>query len=66
MPKPKLTTKNLEILSELMLVEELAYKKCNAYSKTLKDSALTECCDTIAQNHKARFTALYDYLNSHE
>jgi len=66
MAKPKLTAKNLEILSELMLVEELAYKKCSIYAKSLKDPLLQNECTTIAENHRSRFTALFDYLNSHE
>ena len=62
---PKLASKNLEVLSELMLFEELAYKKCDVYSKQFKDASLQTQCADLAKNHKARFTALYDYLNSH-
>ncbi|GHV01332.1 hypothetical protein FACS1894211_10830 [Clostridia bacterium] len=65
MPKPKLAAKNLEVLSELMLIEELAYKKCDLYSRSFKDDALQTQCKDLAQNHKARFNALHDYLNSH-
>ena len=64
--KPKLAAKNLEVLSELMLIEELAYKKCDLYSKQFKDSALQSQCTELANNHKARFTSLYNYLNSHD
>lgn len=66
MPKPQINSKNLEILSELMMLEELAYKKNAQYSKSFKDAQLQETCKTLAANHKARYTALYDYLNSHE
>ena len=64
--KPKLAAKNLEILSELMYIEELACKKCETYSRQLKDAALSGQCLDLAANHKARFRALYNYLNSHE
>lgn len=64
--KPKLAAKNLEVLSELMMIEELAYKKCDIYSKQFKDRALQKQCVDLANNHKARFQALYSYLNSHE
>ena len=63
--KPKIAAKNLEALSELMLVEELAYKKCDMYSRAFRDTALQKQCCDLAENHKARFNALHEYLNSH-
>ena len=63
--KPKIAAKNLEVLSELMLIEELAYKKCDLYSRVFKDGALQTQCRDLAENHKARFNALHEYLNSH-
>jgi len=62
----KLAAKNLEVLSELMMIEELAYKKCDIYSKQFEDAALQQQCEDLANNHKSRFNALYSYLNSHE
>ena len=64
--KPKLAAKNLEVLSELMMIEELAYKKCDIYAKQFKDTALQRQCADLAHNHKARFDSLFNYLNSHE
>jgi hypothetical protein len=64
MPK-KLTSKNLEVLSELMLLEELAYKKTSQCESQLKDQQLKDQCKTLAENHKNRYTALNDYLSSH-
>ena len=64
--KPKLASKNLEVLSELMMIEELAYKKCDIYSKQFKDKSLQKQCTDLANNHKSRFQSLYTYLNSHE
>ena len=64
--KPKLASKNLEVLSELMFLEELAHKKCDIYSRQFKDKSLQKQCADLASNHKSRFTALYTYLNSHE
>jgi len=66
MPKPQITAKNLEVLSELMIVEELAYKKCAMYANSLKDPELQSTCRTIAENHRNRFQNMLDYLNSHE
>ncbi|MDR3318891.1 MAG: hypothetical protein LBS99_05570 [Clostridiales bacterium] len=66
MAKPQITSKNLEVLSELMLMEELAYKKCANYASALKDPQLQSACRTIAENHRARFSSMFDYLNSHE
>ncbi len=64
--KAQITAKNLEILSELMLIEELAYKKCETYASMFSDKELGNTCKTLAKNHRARFTSLFDYLNNHE
>ncbi|HEY8389849.1 MAG TPA: hypothetical protein VIL26_02680 [Clostridia bacterium] len=64
MPK-KLTSKDLEILSEMMLLEELAYKKSSLYEKQFKEQELKDQCKVLAENHKSRYTALNDYLASH-
>lgn len=66
MPKSQqLTSKDLEIVSEMMLLEELGYKKHTSCAKLLKDTELQEQCKQLAANHKQRFTALNDYLNSY-
>lgn len=61
----EISSKDLEILSELMLMEDLTYKKHMAYAKQLKDEQLKDACMTLAENCKARFTALNNYLNAH-
>ncbi|HEY8443980.1 MAG TPA: hypothetical protein VIL24_04200 [Clostridia bacterium] len=61
----KLTSKDLEVLSEMMLLEDLAYKKATEYKTKFKDQALKDQCDVLAENHKNRFTRLNDYLSSH-
>lgn len=61
----KITAKNLEILSELMLIEELACKKCETYAPILGDGELSEQCRTLAGAHRERFEKLYNYLNTH-
>jgi hypothetical protein len=64
--KPQIAAKNLEVLSELMIIEELAYKKCASYAGSLKDPELKSTCRTIAENHRNRFMNMLDYLNTHE
>ena len=66
MSNKKLAAKNLEALSELMYIEELAYKKADVYSGLFKDAALQRQCRDLADSHRSRFDALYSYLNSHE
>lgn len=61
----KLTTKNLEILTEMMMLEGLAYKKANQCKSKFKDQELKDQFEVLAQNHKSRFTKLNDYLSSH-
>jgi hypothetical protein len=61
----KLTTKNLEILTEMMMLEDLAYKKATEYKSKFKDQQLKDQFNVLAQNHKSRYTKLNDYLASH-
>ncbi|NLC17312.1 MAG: hypothetical protein GX756_05475 [Clostridiales bacterium] len=61
----KLTTKNLEILTEMMMLEELAYKKATEYKSKFKDQQLKDQFNVLAQNHKSRYTKLNDYLAIH-
>lgn len=62
----KMTTKNLEELSELLNSENLAYKKCCNYVAECTDPTLKTKLGCYANNHKLRFEALLNYLNSHE
>lgn len=66
MAKPPIASKNLEGLNELMGLEELAYKKYSVYAESIKNAELKNLCSKHAQNHKARFETLVDYLNQHE
>jgi hypothetical protein len=63
---PKMTSKNLEEISELLDSEDLAYKKCLFYSVQASDPTLKAKLGGFANNHKRRFEALFSYLESHE
>jgi hypothetical protein len=63
---PKLTSKNLQELSELLDSEDLAYKKCLFYSVQAQDPTLRSKLGAFANRHRQRYEALFDYLNSHE
>ena len=58
----KLTSKDLEVLSGLLMGESMACKKARMYSKTLTDAALAECMGKIADCHEQRFNALLSVL----
>ena len=58
----KLTSKDLEVLSGLLMGECMASKKARVYSKTLTDAALAECMGKIADCHEERFNALLSVL----
>ena len=62
----KMTTKTLQELSELLGSEELAYKKCCAYVDECCDPTLKTKLGKYANNHKARYIALYNYPNANE
>lgn len=61
---PKLTSKDLEDLSELLDSEHLAYKKCCNYVSIACDPVLKAKLGTFANNHKMRYEALLGYLTS--
>ena len=57
-----LTKKEAEMVADLMICEENAYKKCKLYSRILTDADICEKLRTIAENHRQRFIALYKSL----
>ncbi len=63
---PKLTSKNLEQISELLDSEDLMYKKCLYYATQACDATLKAKFGTYANKHRQRFESLLSYLNSHE
>ena len=62
----KMTTKTLQELNELLGSEQLCYKKCCNYVASVSDQTLKKKLGKYADNCKARFTTLFDYLNSHQ
>lgn len=61
----KMTTKNLQEVSELLDSLDLGYKKCVFYSTQAKDPELKEKLGKYANNYKQCFNAMFNYLNSH-
>ncbi len=57
-----LTTKELTLISDLLIYEESACKKASLYSRILTDDGLAKRCKTLAENHKNRFQALLELL----
>ena len=57
-----LTTRETEIISALLLAEEIACKKAGAYSRTLFDGELTEKIKELESSHRQRFIKLKNML----
>ncbi|MDR1598811.1 MAG: hypothetical protein LBS11_02895 [Oscillospiraceae bacterium] len=57
-----LTSKDLSVLQDQMDAEYRANRKASTYAKTLQDPALQGIANTLAQHHRARFDALYNFL----
>ncbi|MDR3022156.1 MAG: hypothetical protein LBU60_05760 [Clostridiales bacterium] len=64
--KPSITATNLRSLSELMIAENLQYKKCMAYQSQIEDKALQSIFGDIAHGHKERYDKLFAYLDGHK
>lgn len=58
-----LTEKDVDVLTQILTGEEIACKKARVYSKTLTDAALAMQMERVANEHAARFQALYSILN---
>lgn len=57
-----LTTKELEIIQDLLIYEENACKKAKIYSKILTNVKLAETAKKLYENHKNRFETLLALL----
>lgn len=62
----KMTTKTLQELSELLRSEQLCYKKCCSYVASCSDPVLKSKLGFWAENCKARYDSLFNYLNNHQ
>lgn len=66
MSKPKIATKNLSGLSELMIAENVQYKKCLSYANQVADKDLQATLTHMAECHKNRYDGLLEYLEGHQ
>ena len=58
----ELTSKELELISDVLTYEGLICKKARAYSKTLTDQDLSNCLTDIANEHEKRYNALLEII----
>lgn len=57
-----LTTKEFEIVQDLLIYEENACKKAKMYSKILTNEKLAENLKNLYQNHLKRYQTLLELL----
>lgn len=57
-----LTSKELELISDVLTLEGLICKKARAYSKTLTDMELAECMTKVADEHEQRYNGLLSMI----
>ena len=58
----EITTKELELISDVLTYEGLICKKARAYSKTLTDVDLAQTMTQIADEHEQRYNALLSLI----
>ncbi len=61
--QPKLTQKEVEIISDLLTLEENVCKKARLYSETLTDMQIAGQFKTVAGNSAKRYAELLGLLN---
>lgn len=61
-----LTTKDLSVLQDQLDAEYRANRKASIYAQTMTDPQLKGLANTLAQHHRTRFDALYNFLGSHQ
>ncbi|MBO5328189.1 MAG: spore coat protein [Clostridia bacterium] len=54
----ELTSKELQLLNDVLTLEGLICKKARAYSKTLTDVDLADSMKKVADAHEQRYNAL--------
>ena len=57
-----LTEKEATLISDLLTMEETAFKKARLYSRTITDPDIADAFTRLAEGHKQRFNALFDLL----
>ena len=57
------TTKDLEVISQLMSAEQIACKKARIYANTLTDVDLAAQMQALADGHERRFNNLLTLLS---
>ena len=62
----KMTTKTLQELGELLGSEQLCYKKCCNYVASCTDPVQKTKLGKYADDCKARFDTLCNYLDNHQ
>lgn len=64
--KPKMSTKSLEYLEDVLEHEALLYRKYMQCAGEFQDQNLITMAQQAANHHKQRFDGLYNYLQSHQ
>jgi len=59
----QITSKELALLQDQMEAEYHANRKSSIYAQTMNDPNLKSLASTLAQHHRTRFDALYNFLN---
>lgn len=59
----RITTKELSAVSDLLGMEQTAYKKCKNYADSLTDPALQLLFTELAQSHAKKFMALFETID---
>ncbi|WP_353601274.1 hypothetical protein [Clostridium sp. KNHs214] len=61
----QIDARNLKTLEDQLAYEALMNKKCSQYAEYCTDANLKQVCQQGAGIHKNNFTALKNYLDSH-
>lgn len=61
-----LTSKDLGILEDQMQHESLANHKAAAYAASIQDPQLKGLAASLAERHRRRYEAMYNYLNGQQ
>lgn len=63
---PQLDVPNLKVLEDQLNYESMMSKKLSQYAEYCTDPELKNVCQQGSQRHKQNFSALLNYLNSHQ
>jgi hypothetical protein len=58
-----MTMKDLDVISDVLVGEEMACKKARMYANTLTDASLASMMNELASSHEKRYNEIFSLIS---